>query len=154
MRLIITALAVVLLASATTGAQAQDSAPQSVAVPPLDAPPRETAEAAPLTEADMARMVGQWEEYTPSRNFVDFGADGSVTLYLKPGEVGDLDAMRGTWSRGEDGELVLRFEVLGVPIVQQAGVAWDGEELLLVSQSGVASRHRRRTGPLPAEYQD
>ena len=148
MRLIATSLAFLLLAFAASHVRAQDT------VLPVDAPPRETAVAVPLTEAGMARVVGQWEEYSPSRNFVDFNADGTVILYLKPGEIGPLDAMRGTWSRSPDGQLVLRFEVMGVPIVQQAGVAWDGDELLLVSESGVASRHRRRTGPLPPEYQD
>ena len=154
MRLLIPALAVLLLALGAPGAHAQDPAPQIVEVQPFDAPPRETAVAAPMTDADAARLVGQWEEYRPSRNFVDFGADGSVTLYLKPGEVGTLDAMRGQWSRSEDGKLVLSFEILDVPIVQHVGIAWDGDELLLVSQSGGATRHRRRTGPLPAEYQD
>lgn len=153
MRLLAPALAFLVLTLGAPGAQAQDTAPQIVAVPPAPEPPRETAEAVPMTEADMARLVGQWEEYRPSRNFVDFGADGSVTLYLKPGEIGTLDAMRGTWSRSQDGELVLRFEVMGVPIVQQAGVAWDGEELLLIGETGLATRHRRRTGPLPDDYQ-
>lgn len=153
MRLILPAIAILLLALVAPRAHAQDTAPQIVDVPPLDAPPRETAVAIPMTDADAARLVGQWEEYRPNRNFVDFTADGSVTLYLKRGEIGTLDAMRGTWSRSPDGELVLRFEVMGMPIVQQVGVAWDGEELLLVSESGAATRHRRRTGPLPDEYQ-
>ena len=152
MRLIATSVAFLLLAFGASHVRAQDTAPQIVASPQVEAPPRETAVAVPLTEADMARLVGQWEEYRPGRNFVDFGADGSITLYLKPGEIGTLDAMRGTWSRSEDGELVLRFEVMGVPIVQQAGVAWDGDEMLLVGAGGAATRHRRRTGPLPDEY--
>lgn len=106
----------------------------------------------PMTAQDAARLVGEWEEYSPSRNFVDFRADGSVTLYLKRGEVGELKTMEGRWSRGDDGQLVLDFAILGQSFVQRVGIAWDGEELLMISELGGVTRHRRRTGELPPEY--
>lgn len=105
-----------------------------------------------MTAEDATRMVGEWEEYSPGRNFVDFLADGRVMLHLKPGDVGNLEAMEGRWSRDDDGLLVLDFQVLGQSLVQRVGVDWDGEELLLIDARGMPTRHRRRTGPLPADY--
>jgi hypothetical protein len=41
------------------------------------------------------RLIGEWEEFSPSRNYVDFLADGRVVLYLKKSEIGDLKTVYG-----------------------------------------------------------
>ena len=54
-------------------------------------------------------LAGWWEEYAPAPNIVHFGADGTVSLYLKPGEVGTLRKMVGTWKIQKGGLLQMRW---------------------------------------------
>jgi hypothetical protein len=98
------------------------------------------------------RIVGEWEEFAPSQNFVDFFDDGRVVLYLKKGEVGTLKHLEGTWSLLDDNRLRVEFAVNGQTIEQIATLSFDKDEMLLTGDNDSVSRHRRRNGPLPEDY--
>jgi hypothetical protein len=98
------------------------------------------------------RLVGEWEELSPSRNYVDFFADGRVVLHLKKGEIGDLKTLDGTWAIDGDNALTVTFTVKGNRFSDLAQLSFDGDEMLLTKESGGETRHRRRGGVLPEEY--
>jgi hypothetical protein len=99
-----------------------------------------------------ASLVGQWEEFSPSRNFVDFFEDGRVVLYLKRGEIGDLKELEGTWTLDDANNFSVEFGVNGQRIVQSAKLSFENDEMLLIDDKGATSRHRKRNGPLPEDY--
>ncbi|MBP6750597.1 MAG: hypothetical protein KA144_13245 [Xanthomonadaceae bacterium] len=117
-----------------------------------------TATAVESSDARLAsprvRLIGQWEEYSPSRNFVDFYEDGRVAVYLKRGEVGDLKTLDGTWSIDDEQQLRVDFTVNGQTFGRIAGLRFENGEMLLkeLDATGQITRHRRREGALPEDY--
>lgn len=101
-----------------------------------------------------ARLVGQWEEFSPSRNFVDFFEDGRVAVYLKQGEIGTFKTLDGTWSIEEENRLRVDFTMNGQTFGRTAGLRFENGEMLLqeLDETGQITRHRRREGALPEEY--
>lgn len=100
------------------------------------------------------RLIGQWEEFSPSQNFVDFHEDGRVAVYLKKGEIGDLKTLDGTWSIDDEQQLRVDFTVNGQTFGRMAGLRFENDEMLLqeLDATGNITRHRRREGPLPEDY--
>ncbi len=97
-------------------------------------------------------LVGWWEEYAPSSNIVHFGADGTVVLYLKQGEVGPLRGLKGSWKIEDDGALQMRFVVRGHTQNSRLNVTFPGSEMVLEDANGVLTKHRRHSGKLPESY--
>lgn len=100
------------------------------------------------------RLIGQWEEFLPSRNFIDFFEDGRVVVYLKQGEIGDRKTLEGTWSVEDENRLRVDFTVNGQTFGRTAGLRFEKSEMLLqeLDETGSITRHRRREGELPEDY--
>lgn len=98
------------------------------------------------------RLVGVWREYSPSSNVVKFDQDGTTTLYLKKGEIGDLRTLVGKWSVDDDGMLSIVYTVGEKSMTMQARLSYEGEEMVLTEASGERTQHRRHTGPIPEIY--
>jgi hypothetical protein len=98
------------------------------------------------------RLIGEWEEFSPSRNYVDFLADGRVVLYLKKSEIGDLKTLDGSWALDGIDTLTVTFTVKGSSFSDTATLRFDGEQMLLTKEPGGETRHRKRNGPVPEEY--
>jgi hypothetical protein len=116
--------------------------------------PAPTSTEAPATNELRTRLIGEWEEFSPSRNFIDIASDGRIVLYLKKGEIGDLKTLDGTWTLDDAGTLHVEFTVKGDSITQSAKLSFDGDEMRLVGIENPepVTRHRKRSGPLPEEY--
>lgn len=99
-----------------------------------------------------AQLVGAWEEFSPGRNFVDFHRDGSMKLYLKQGEVGDLKALEGTWTVDDAGELVLQMRTGNGEIEHRGWLRFEGEEMIISGEDTAETRHRPRKDAVPEEY--
>ena len=97
------------------------------------------------------QLVGLWMEYSPSSNLVSFDADRKVKIFLKKDEIGDLRALTGTWAV-KDGIMTATFVSNGQPISNAGKVTFENGEMLLTDNSGVVTRHRRHTGPIPSQY--
>lgn len=116
---------------------------------PLAAPQASTAPA----QAQAQALAGWWEEYSPSSNIVYFGADGTVKLHLKKGEIGNLRTLDGTWTVADDGKSVrMIFTVNGQTLDRRAALAFPGKEMVLTDPDGTLTRHRRHSGKLPDKY--
>jgi hypothetical protein len=98
------------------------------------------------------RLVGVWREYSPSSNIVRFDKDGTATLYLKKGEIGNLRTLDGKWSVDESGMLSVVYTVQGRSMTLQARLSYEGEEMVLTEAGGERTKHRRHTGPIPEIY--
>jgi hypothetical protein len=98
------------------------------------------------------RLVGVWREYSPSSNIVRFEKDGTTTLYLKKGEIGDLRTLDGKWTVSDTGTLSIVYTVGERSMTLQARLSYDGEEMILTEASGEQTKHRRHTGPIPEIY--
>jgi hypothetical protein len=99
-----------------------------------------------------AKLVGMWDEVLPGENLVSFTQEGACKLYLKKGEIGELRSMDGTWTVTDDGKLEITFTVNGQTLTQSAMVKFEGEEMVLTTEKGVETRHRRHVGPIPDKY--
>src|SRR5690349_12216681 len=66
------------------------------------------------------RLVGVWREYSPSSNVVKFDQDGTTTLYLKKGEIGNLRTLDGKWSVDDAGMLSIVYAVAGKTMTLRA----------------------------------
>lgn len=99
-----------------------------------------------------AALAGWWEEYSPSSNIIQFLPDGTVRLYLKKGEIGNLRSLDGTWKLGDDKATVrMVFSVAGKSLDRSATLSFEGAEMVL-TDGGTQTRHRRHSGKLPAVY--
>lgn len=98
------------------------------------------------------RLVGVWREYSPSSNIVRFDKDGTTTLYLKKGEIGDLRTLNGKWNVDGSGMLSIVYTVGERSMMLQARLSYEGEEMVLTEASGERTKHRRHTGPIPEIY--
>lgn len=151
LRIAVFALATVLLALPQHSSAQRDDAGEA-----LPAKAATAADPAAAAEADLAtlqrRLVGEWVETAASRNYVDFFADGRVSLYLKKGEIGDLKSLDGTWTLTGTNALTVQFTVNRQSITQSATLSFEGEEMLLTDETNNVTRHRRREGALPEEY--
>jgi hypothetical protein len=132
------------------GAIAQARAQAETTTPAVEAAPNDGDSTRLLSYR--VRIVGEWEEFAPSRNYVDFFADGRVVLYLKKGEVGDLKTLNGTWSLQDENQLRVAFDINGRSIEQISTLGFERDALLLIDANGTVTRHRKRSGPLPEEY--
>ena len=101
-----------------------------------------------------AQLIGRWEEYSPSRNFVDFLDDGRVVLHLKQGEIGTLKTLDGVWKIETENALRVDFTVNGQTFGRTAGLRFEAGEMLLLEPAPADSvtRHRRYEGELPDDY--
>jgi hypothetical protein len=98
------------------------------------------------------RLVGVWREYSPSSNIVRFEKDGTTTLYLKKGEIGNLRTLDGKWTVSDTGMLSIVYTVGEKSMTLQARLSYEGEEMILTEASGEQTKHRRHTGPIPEIY--
>lgn len=120
-------------------------APPLLRAPPAAAQTRNAAEPA-------AALTGWWEEYSPSSNIVQFLSDGTVRLYLKKGEIGNLRSLDGTWKLGaDDASIQMVFSVSGKTLDRSAKLSFEGAEMVL-TEDGTQTRHRRHSGKLPAIF--
>ena len=106
--------------------------------------------AAIAAAGDSDRLVGTWRQHVGNENIVKFGADKSVTLYLRKGEVGNLHTMDGTWELADDGTITMTFTVNGQSFSRAAKLSFEGDEMVLTDDRGDRTRHVRFSGPLPA----
>jgi len=146
---------IVSLSLASVFAFAQDKAGAANA----DAPSASSAKADATSNGDRinaarAKLIGQWEEFSPSRNFVDFFEDGRVAVHLKQGEIGDLKTLDGTWAIEDEHRLRVDFTMNGQTFGRTAGLRFENGEMLLqeLDETGQITRHRRREGALPEDY--
>lgn len=155
MRLSIRFALLISLSLACVAAFARDKAAIAVSdtVTPPSAMPSEQANDAGIAAA-RARLIGRWEEFSPSRNFIDFHEDGRVVLYLKQGEIGDLRTLDGIWAIEDEHRLRVDFTVNGQTFGRTAGLRFENGEMLLTEDDkpDLLTRHRRREGELPEEY--
>jgi hypothetical protein len=100
-----------------------------------------------------ARIVGQWREFEPGNNLVQFNKDGTLKLYLQKGEIPNTRVLEGNWSLADDGTLILVMNFLGRKLTDRVRASFEGDELVLTKRNGPKERHRRHEGPLPAEFQ-
>lgn len=99
-----------------------------------------------------AALSGWWEEYSPSSNIIQFQPDGTVRLYLKKGEIGNLRSLDGSWKLGGDKTTIqMVFSVAGKTLDRSAKLSFEGAEMVL-TEDGTQTRHRRHSGKLPATY--
>jgi hypothetical protein len=114
-----------------------------------------TATAAQAQNTLGTKLVGLWQEYSPTDNLVSFLKDGTWKLFLTQGEIGNLKSLDGRWSVSEqDGTLVM-IVVLGgkekpMPPLR---LSFEGAEMILTDGAGKQTRHRKHQGPIPARYQ-
>lgn len=101
-----------------------------------------------------ARLIGRWEEYSPSRNFIDFLDDGRVVLHLKRGEIGERKTLEGDWRIEQENQLRIDFTLNEQTFGRIAELRFENGELLLKEPdaAGAVTRHRRYEGELPEEY--
>jgi hypothetical protein len=110
-------------------------------------------QAALAQDARQTRLVGLWDEISPSSNLVLFGGDGSIKLYLKKGEVRDLRALNGKWTLLENGTLNIVFTEKDKSFGWSPILKFEGEEMILIDDKGEKTRHRRHLGPIPERFQ-
>jgi hypothetical protein len=110
-------------------------------------------QAALAQESAQSRLAGLWDEIGPSANLVQFGGDGSLKLFLKKGEIGDLRSLNGKWSVLGDGKVNVTFIQKGKSFSQTLILKFEGEEMILIDEKGEITRHRRHVGPIPERFQ-
>lgn len=114
------------------------------------------ASAAASAEPDQTpdqRLIGIWEEYEPSSNFVQFFPDHTVRLYLTEEEGGDSNThwIGGKWSVSGS-ILTMNLEANGNEMSRQLKLVFDEKEMVMVDDDEGETRHRRYTGELPEKY--
>jgi hypothetical protein len=99
------------------------------------------------------QLVGLWNEYSPSTNYVNFSQDGTLQLLLKKGEIGDLHVLDGVWSITEKSDLQITMSMNGkVFYSKSARLVFRDQEMIMIDENGVETKHRRREGKAPSEY--
>src|SRR4051794_22822902 len=107
-----------------------------------------TASVGVLAQADSAaRLVGFWREYGGSDNLVNFTEKGTVSMYLRKGEVGDLHTLDGTWKLDGSNGITMTFSANGKSFSQSGRLSFRDEDMILTDEQGTETRHRRHTGP-------
>jgi uncharacterized protein (TIGR03066 family) len=99
-----------------------------------------------------AKLIGWWEEYSPSSNLVHFTQDGTVRLLLKKGEIGNLHSLDGTWKITRGSNIQMVFSLNGKTLVRDGTLSFQSDEMLLIDKSGNKTRHRRHSGAIPEKY--
>jgi hypothetical protein len=98
---------------------------------------------------DAERLVGLWFQDIGSENLVRFGADRTVSLYLRKGELADLRSLDGKWVLDDDNAITMTFSVMGKSFSQKGKISFEGDAMVLTDPKGERTHHRRHTGPLP-----
>ena len=105
-------------------------------------------------ESPATKIIGQWREYDPSNNLVEFAKDGTWKMFLKKGEIPNLRVIDGTWVLANDGTLTVMPHFLGKKVEPDVSkLSFEGDELVLTQGKSGKTSHRRHKGPLPDEYQ-
>ena len=108
-----------------------------------------TANFVALAQGDSARLVGLWRQHVGNENVVKFGADRTVSVYLRKGEIADLHTLDGKWTLDASGAVEMTFSVRGRSFTQKGQLSFVGDEMILTDEKGEQTRHVRHTGPLP-----
>ncbi len=113
-----------------------------------------TAPSASAAEASLdQKLVGLWEEYDPSSNFIQFFDDHTLKLYLtkEEGEGTATHYISGTWSISNDHILTMKLTANGNSMTRSVGLKFDEGDMVLIDDSAGETRHRS-TDALPAKY--
>jgi hypothetical protein len=89
------------------------------------------------------KIIGKWQELGESANIVEFFSDGTFSIELKEGEIGNLDSLNGVWVILSDKRIKLDVTVAGVTHVTVGELSFDGDDIMIIKDSESASRHVR-----------